>query len=64
MNMTAFCDTAPCSLVEVDRRFRGNTHIRDVGLLQRHYTALYVSQIEIIFILVAVKNLKSYRLQT
>jgi hypothetical protein len=23
MNMTAFWDTAPCSLVEVDRRFRG-----------------------------------------
>jgi hypothetical protein len=23
MKMTAFCDVAPCSLVKVDRRFRG-----------------------------------------
>jgi hypothetical protein len=23
MNMTVFCDVAPCSLVEIDRSFRG-----------------------------------------
>jgi len=44
-------DIAPCSLVEVDRRFRGayflhqgddggSTHLWNVGLLQRDYTAL------------------------
>jgi hypothetical protein len=36
--MTAFCDMAPCSLVEVDRRFRG-AHVCTLGLLQRYYTA-------------------------
>jgi hypothetical protein len=37
----AFWGIASCSLVEVDRRFRGSTHLWNVGLLQREYTALY-----------------------
>jgi hypothetical protein len=51
--MTTFWDMAPCSLVEVDRRFRneyclhhhppdyaGSTHLWNVRLRQRHYTVL------------------------
>jgi hypothetical protein len=44
---SAFWDTAPCSLVEVDQRFRGayclynQGDYRNVGLLQRDYTPLY-----------------------
>jgi hypothetical protein len=54
MKTTAFWDIAPCSLVEVDRRFRGaycllhhgdedggSTHLWNVDLLQRDYKALY-----------------------
>jgi hypothetical protein len=51
LKMTAFWDIAPCSLVEVDRRFRGqyylsrpdyggSTHIRNIRIL-RHYIVLY-----------------------
>jgi hypothetical protein len=55
--ITAFWETAPCSLVEVGRRFRyayclhhrdihrpdngGSTHLWNVGLLQREHMALY-----------------------
>jgi hypothetical protein len=52
VKMTAFCDIAPCSLVEADGRFRdvyclhyhddGDiTCLCNVGLLQQDYTALY-----------------------
>jgi hypothetical protein len=54
MKTAAFWDRAPCRLVEVNRRFRsayclyhkddedgGSMHLRNVGLLQRDYTALY-----------------------
>jgi hypothetical protein len=53
MEVTAFCDTATCSLVQLHRRFRGeycfchhphyggSTNLWNVGLLQRHHTALY-----------------------
>jgi hypothetical protein len=45
MKMTAFWDIVPCSLVEVDRRFRGpddggSTNLWNVGLFQRYYMAL------------------------
>jgi hypothetical protein len=52
-NMTAFWDTASCSLVEVDRRFRGtyclhhypddegSTHHFNVSLLVQNYMAPY-----------------------
>jgi hypothetical protein len=59
--MTAFRDIAPCSLVGVHRRFRGvyclhhqgddrpdnegSAHLRNVGLLQRDYTALYLKKL-------------------
>jgi hypothetical protein len=56
MKVTAFWGIAPCSLVEVDRSFRGayclhhhrpvvgaSMHLWNVGLLQRCYTALYHS---------------------
>jgi hypothetical protein len=54
MKMTAFWDIAPCSLVNVDRRFRstysvhnrgddghdgGSPQLRNVGLLHRDYVA-------------------------
>jgi hypothetical protein len=51
--MTDILDTVPYSFVEADRRFRGayclryqsddegSKHLRNVGLLQRNYTALY-----------------------
>jgi hypothetical protein len=54
--LSAFWDTAPCSFVEISRRFRGvyclyrqddesydegSTHFWNVGLLLRDYTALY-----------------------
>jgi hypothetical protein len=52
MKSRVFWDVVPCSHVEVDRRFRGgtasimeddggSTHLRNVGLLQRDYTALH-----------------------
>jgi hypothetical protein len=50
MEMTVFWDIAPCSLAVVDRRFRLRPSgrfialmmdARNVGLLQRDYTALY-----------------------
>jgi hypothetical protein len=47
VNVVAFWDIAPCSLVEVDRRFSkypndgGTEHLRNVGLLHRDYTAVY-----------------------
>jgi hypothetical protein len=65
MNMPIFCDTVPCSLVEMDRRFRGayylhylpdnggSTHLRNVGLLQLHGA---VSQKAAIFMLTAVRT--------
>jgi hypothetical protein len=53
VKFAVFWDTAPCSLVEVDRRFRGeyylyhegddnsdSTHLWNVSLLHRDYTAL------------------------
>jgi hypothetical protein len=50
--MTGFWDTAPCIVVEVDRRFRGacclhrpddvgSTYLWNICLLRRDYTALY-----------------------
>jgi len=47
--VTAFWNTKPRSLVEVDRRFRsaylpdggGSTHLSNVGLLQRDCTEIY-----------------------
>jgi hypothetical protein len=54
LKMMAFWDIALCSLVEVYRRFRGayclhrrdegSMHMRDLGLLQRDYRALYPRQ--------------------
>jgi hypothetical protein len=44
INMIAFWNIAPCSPVEVDRRFRGAYclhHQDNDTLLQRNYTALY-----------------------
>jgi hypothetical protein len=53
MKIRTFFDTAPCSSVGEDRRFRaaycflpqgddgGKTHLWNVGLLKRDYTALY-----------------------
>jgi hypothetical protein len=64
VKMTASWDVAPCSLTKVDWRFRGtyylhhqdddggNTHIWNVGLLQRDYS---ISQKVIIFILAALR---------
>jgi hypothetical protein len=51
--------TAPCSIVEVDRRFRGafcfhhdsllvngdSTHLWNVGILQWYYTVLYLRKV-------------------
>jgi hypothetical protein len=56
--MTAFWDIAPCSLVDVDRRFRaihrpdngGITHLWKFGLLQRNYTALNSRRLSSIYI--------------
>jgi hypothetical protein len=61
-NMKALWDTAPCSLVLVDRRFRGvyylhhlnygdggSTHVWNVGLVQRGYTALYPRRLTSLF---------------
>jgi hypothetical protein len=57
MKMAAFWDVALCSLVEVDRRFRGaycfhlrpydgvGTHIWNIVLLQRDYVALYTKRL-------------------
>jgi hypothetical protein len=47
VKMAAFLDIAPCSLVEVDRRFRGASclHHLNVGLLQRDYTTLYLRRL-------------------
>jgi hypothetical protein len=50
MKATAFWNTKPRSLVEVDRRFRsaylpdggGSTHLSNVGLLQRDCTEIYL----------------------
>jgi hypothetical protein len=39
--MTAFWDTALCSLLGEDRRFRDAYIIRAVDLFQRDYTALF-----------------------
>jgi hypothetical protein len=70
VNMIANWDIAPCSL-EVDRRFRGTSCLRDqgddgssklmwnIGQLLRDYTALY--PVATIFILAAM-NLSSYLL--
>jgi hypothetical protein len=49
MKMTVFWDTAPCTLVEVDRNFSGAYGLHHHGdespcfsdLLQRDYMALY-----------------------
>jgi hypothetical protein len=52
----AFWDIAPCSLLEIDRLFRGaycichrsdgsSAHLWNVGLLQRDYTALYPTRL-------------------
>jgi hypothetical protein len=46
--MTGFWDIAPCSLVEVDRRFRGVYCLHHlVGLLQRDYTVLYTRRLSL-----------------
>jgi len=67
MNMTAFCNIAPCSLVEVDRRFRGyyclhhqgddwgSTQVWNAGLLQQDYMALS-SQKDVIFTLTTMRT--------
>jgi hypothetical protein len=57
VKITAFWDTAPCSLMEVDRHFggvyylhhqgddEGCTHLRNVGLLPRVYRVLCHSEL-------------------
>jgi hypothetical protein len=64
MKIRDFWDVAPCSLVGVDRRFRGtycrqyhsspwrwrSTHHSNVGQLQRDYTALYPTRLYCAFI--------------
>jgi hypothetical protein len=59
--MTAFWDVAPCSLVEVDRRFRG--FISLMKAVRASQTSVYfyetngaTSQKAIIFILAAVRT--------
>jgi hypothetical protein len=42
LNMTAFRDIAPCSLVEIHHQDDGgSTHLWNVGILQRDYTVLH-----------------------
>jgi hypothetical protein len=77
LKMTTFCDTKSCSLIGL--RFKGayclhnqgddggNTHFRNVGLLQRDYTAVYIRMLSSsysppwehempVFICLAVRN--------
>jgi hypothetical protein len=55
LKMRDFWNIAPCILVGIDRRFRdayclhqpdeGSTHLWNVGILQRDYTALYPTRL-------------------
>jgi hypothetical protein len=55
--MPPFWDIASCSLVEIDRLITcahrpdagGNTNLRNVGLLQRDYTVLYLRRLLFLF---------------
>jgi hypothetical protein len=40
--MTVFWDVAPCDILDIDRRFRGSKHLRNVGLLLPDYIAQHL----------------------
>jgi hypothetical protein len=68
MKIVALWDIAPCSVIEVDRRFRGayclhcrfdvggSTHLRNIGLLQQDNST--ICQKAVIFKLAAMRTLK------
>jgi hypothetical protein len=77
MKIRAFWDISPCSLVGVDRRFRGmyclhhhhqsdddggSTHLWNVGLLQWDYTAVYPRRLQSSYSLVWEPEISQHRL--
>jgi hypothetical protein len=64
MKMTVFCDCAPLSLVEFDRRFRAispddgiSKHFCNVGQFLPDYEAQYPRRVIVILVAVRIRNL-------
>jgi hypothetical protein len=56
MKMTAFWDIAPCSLIEVDRHFRGAYCLHHQGDDIRDYTTQYPRRLFIVLMMEAVRT--------